>query len=553
MSGALGKVLTGKTIAGKLRIGERLSGDPAGSIYLAVDLSTNQNVMILALAEGVRLGGEQQAAAIRHPNVLAHRFSYFPNAAQRFVATDAPSGKSLARLIAKRGPLHPGPATNVALQILSALHAIHSEETFHGNLNPHNVFVDKTDKGELEVRLLFPGSVRTESLPESVRYLAPEQILGEVVDRRADLWAVGALMYLSLFGRPPFDGADQEAISGKILLKDPVFPPEAEKLPADLVSVIRAALTKEPDKRPQFANSVIGDLLATAEEFDDQMPALVAAALRRSIPPAPFATAPKAASKPSDQAAPKPAPAAPKPVAAAPKPAPAAPKPVVATAPTIMAQAAPKPAPAAPKPVVATAPTIMAQAAPRPVPAPAAPISADALAAEAREISTALEDALEIDFRESIPPVPAKGSRPDGVPFLRDKRKIAIAAACLAVVVFAIAAVALVASREGERAPAEAVRPAAPPREPAEPAPVVAAPAAPVAEPVAPVAEPAAPVAEPAAPVAEPAAPVEAKHTKKPGGAYQPPAAKKPQPSQEKKKPAPPKGAEGLASNPFGE
>lgn len=292
MGAAMDRILTGKTIAGKFRLGERLSEDLAGSIYAAVDVATNQKVIVLALAEGVRLEGEKDAAALKHPKVLAHRESYFPNASQRFVTSDAPTGKSLARIVASRGKMHPGPAAGTALQILSALDAIHGLGTFHGNLNPHNVFVDKTEKGELEVRLLYPGGARADSLPENVRYLAPEQILGEGVDRRADIWAAGALLYLCLFGRPPFDGDDQETISGRILLKDPIFPPEASKMPPELVGAIRAALSKEPDKRPQSASAVIGGLLATAEKYDEQMSALVAPAPKPAKPPAPPAPPP---------------------------------------------------------------------------------------------------------------------------------------------------------------------------------------------------------------------------------------------------------------------
>jgi len=606
MSGALGKILTGKTIAGKLRIGEHLSEDPAGSIYHAVDIATGQKAVVLALAEGVRLGDEQEAGALKHPNILAHRLSYFPNAAQRFVATDAPTGRSLAQLIAKHGHLHPGSATNVALQILSALHAIHSVGTFHGNLNPHNVFVDKTAKGELEVCLLFPGVVRTDSLPSSPRFFAPEQILGEdTVDRRADIWAVGALLYLCLFGRPPFDGDDQEAISGKILLKDPVFPKEAEKLPADLVGSIRTALAKEPDKRPQFANNMVGDLLATAEEFDEQMSEDVTAALRKSIPPAaPAKKAPApnaAAPKPVAQAAPRSAvatlfgaKAAPRPAAAPSPVAQAAPRP--AAAPSPVAQAAPRPAAAAPMAVprpVAQAPMVV----PRPAAAVAAPAasaqvapitialpqasaspsaedsSVDARAAAAHEISSALESALEINLLESIPPPPTPGARRDRLPlFLRDKKKLAIAAVFLAVIGLAIAAVALVTGGEGERAPAQAAAPATRPRKAVaeKPAPVVPPRPAPQEEKapavVAAPPAPAAPVsaAEPKAAAPKPssgapavgsgeakAAPVHANHEGS-SGAVKPAPAKKPQPSQKKKNPLPPKGAEGLASNPFG-
>jgi len=561
MGGAADKILTGKTIAGKFRLGERLSGDPAGSIYLAVDVATSQNVMVLALSEGVRLDAEQVARALNHPNILAHRQSYFPNAAQRFVTTDAPNGKSLARIIAKRGKLHPGPAANAALQILSALHAIHSENSFHGNVNPHNVFVNKTEKGELEVRLLYPGAVRVDAPTEAARYFAPEQILGEGdVDRRADIWAVGALLYLCLFGRPPFDGADQEEISGKILLKDPIFPKEAEKLPAELVGAIREALAKEPDKRPQFANNMIGDLLATTEQFDEQMSALVAAALRASIPPAaiprPTAAKPPAQAKSTviAYAVPRPAPTPAVEKQPAPRPAPT---------PATEKHSAPRPAPVPPS-------TILAAGA-RPVQIPAAATAAaaptpdEARAAEALEISTALESALEIDLLQSVPPAPIPGGQRERFPFLKGKRGWAIAAG-LAALAALIVVIALATGGEAARPPAPKDAPVAPPRAAANEVPTRAEPPKPT-PPEAPAPEPveAKPEAAPSAVAEKGAAPEPPEDTpaaapdespapaagKRPGGPAQRPAGKKPKPSQEKK-PKPSEGAVGLASNPFG-
>ncbi|MCK9462883.1 MAG: protein kinase [Proteobacteria bacterium] len=475
MGAAMDRILTGKTIAGKFRLGERLSEDLAGSIYAAVDVATNQNVIVLALAEGVRLEGEKDAAALKHPNVLAHRQSYFPNASQRFVTSDAPTGKSLARIVASRGKMHPGPAAGTALQILSALDAIHGLGTFHGNLNPYNVFVDKTEKGELEVRLLYPGGARADSLPENVRYLAPEQILGEGgVDRRADLWAVGALLYLCLFGRPPFDGNDQETISGKILLKDPIFPPEAAKMPPELVGAIRAALSKEPEKRPQSASAVIGDLLATAEKHDEQTSALVAAAPKPAKPPAP---------------------------------------------------------PPVPTPAVAIAAE--------------GPTAEEIRAAQARAITAELESALEIELLKSVPPEPVPIGRRAAALSPRDKRKVAIAALCLAAVAAIVLVIALLAG--GEDAPSTATTS---PRE----APLRAAarePAAAVArEPVP--QEPPAPVREEAdEPAASSARPVPSVDSKSPPPAAKPPVKKKPKPGPQKE-PASPKDAAGLASNPFG-
>jgi len=382
-----GEALEGREIGGKFRLGKRLSEDPSGSIYAAIDIGRERDVLALALTDKARLDGVQKAKSLRHPNLLAFLFAALPVGAQRFAVFEAPAGRSLAEIIEKRGALHPGPSANVALQILSALHAIHSLGGFHGNLNPHNVFLNRTDAGELDVRILYAGSVRADASPATVHYCAPEQVLGESVDRRADLWAVGALLYLCLFGRPPFDGNSLEEISGKILLKDLVFPKDSPKQPSELLASIRAALAKEPENRPQSANNMMGELLAIAEEFEEKMSALVAAALRVSIHPG-----------------------------------------------ELPSTVPPPAAPLEESPLRSTAPP--------PVAAPSGEVkdlADDTRVLEAQEITAALERELGIDLIDSVPPSGDLGGRGER----RQKRKRVIAAACLFAALAAVAGIVL--------------------------------------------------------------------------------------------------------------
>jgi hypothetical protein len=521
---ATGTALTGRTVAGKFRLGDRLADDPCGTLYKAVDLSTSRSALALVFAHGVRLEREKEARALVHPNLLRHLAATAAGDPHRAAIFDMPTGRSLALIISKRGPLHPGPSANVALQLLSALHAIHSQGAFHGNLNPSSVFVNRTDKGELEVNLAYPGALRVEAPSITAATFAPEQILGEGVDRRADIWAVGALLHLCLFGRPPFEGADWEEISGKILLKEPVFPEEAAAVPAELLDAIRDALAKSPDARPQSANNMIGALLATAEEYDEQMSELVAAALRASIPPAPTAAKPTA----------------PKPVAAK----------------TVLGIPGPKPAkPAEPKPaipqlVVPPPASLFAAEAgeKRAVEAPAEPPPPQdehARAEEAAAISAALESALEIDL-SSMPPEPLPGSGGAPAPRGSSSGKKLFVFAALASVILVAAAVAFFALRGGGETPSQAPPVSMEPPKAREPAEVIPAPV------VAPSPAPPPATEKPAAPAADrdesPPPPADAR----PGSIHRTSPGKRSQQPSHEKKPAAPKGAQGLASNPFG-
>jgi hypothetical protein len=144
-------------------------------------------------------------------------------------------------------------------------------------------------------------------LPADPRYLAPEQVLGEgEIDRRADIWSTGVLLYEMLLGALPFDGDDPDEISGKILFKDPPLDAVKSELPEDVAEFITKALSKEPDNRYENVTAALGDLLMVNEELEDQVEPAVAAALRRSLPPPPTPPpVPAAATKGSAKSPPK--------------------------------------------------------------------------------------------------------------------------------------------------------------------------------------------------------------------------------------------------------
>lgn len=265
-----GKTLSGKIIADRFMLKEHLADDPSGSLYFATDLNERQRVLVLAIAEAAQIDEDPATRTLRHPNIIAYRSSHFPNNKERFVIVDAPAGMSLAQIIAGRGPLTPKLVTFAALQILPALQAIHDAGTFHGNLNPENVFINRTKKGKLGVRFIFPGAVRIATPFVPAFCFAPEQVCGESVDHRVDIWAVGALLFSCLFGRLPFEGQNWEEISGKILLKDHAFPSKSEKLPAELLKLIDKALQKKREKRQQSAQSMKAELFPIAKRMSMQ-------------------------------------------------------------------------------------------------------------------------------------------------------------------------------------------------------------------------------------------------------------------------------------------
>jgi serine/threonine protein kinase len=299
----MNKDLTGKTIYGRFRLGDRVGGDRACVIHRAENLSEKRPVAVAVLSPGVRVDPDISSAAA-HPNLVTIQEVIEKNGEPKFVAMDLPAGKSLEAVVTKRGKLDTGVAVSTAMQLLSALHSIHDRDRIHANLHPGNIFLDKDDEGVLLVSVADIGLTDDGGSDAPPFYSSPEQVIGEGdLDRRSDIWTVGALLYEMLLGRPPFPGGDMDEITGKILLKEPEYPDPSEKLPEDLLAFVRKALDKEPDGRYENVTEAIGDLLFLNEEFEDTMTSAVSAALRESImPPPPPPAALKKPAKPDKEA-----------------------------------------------------------------------------------------------------------------------------------------------------------------------------------------------------------------------------------------------------------
>jgi serine/threonine protein kinase len=296
--------LSGKTVWGKYRIGDRIGGDRAGSLHEAHDLGTKSKVALVALADAVQVDPDTSSSAA-HPNLVVVQDVLEKDGTAKFVVTEMPPGKSLEAVLAKRGKLELGAAVATAMQVLSALHSIHDRERVHGNMCAGNVFLDKDDEGMLSAAVVDAGLVEGSGLKGEYRYQAPEQVVGEwETDRRTDIWAVGVLIHEMLLGKPPFTGKNTDEITGKILLKDPELP-EPGEIPEEVLGFIKRALQKEPDDRYQNVTAAIGDLLFLHEELEETMPRAIAAALRESIaPPPPPPQTQKGAAKPKKKAKP---------------------------------------------------------------------------------------------------------------------------------------------------------------------------------------------------------------------------------------------------------
>jgi serine/threonine-protein kinase len=220
------------------------------------------------------------AARLSHPNVVATYDAGMAGPATAFIVMELVRGQTLRHLLDIRGPLPPRLAAGVGRQIADALAHAHAAGLIHRDIKPGNVLLDESDRGEVpRVKVtdfgiakaaegLGADLTRTGVVLGTPRYLSPEQIEGFEPDARADLYALGVVLFEMLTGRPPFSGTTDMATAVQHLNADP---PDVRTLqpavPPAFSDLVGALLAKRPSDRPPSAAAVRQAL--TAIEYGD--------------------------------------------------------------------------------------------------------------------------------------------------------------------------------------------------------------------------------------------------------------------------------------------
>jgi serine/threonine protein kinase/tetratricopeptide (TPR) repeat protein len=232
------------------------------------------------------------AASVNHPNVC-QIYEIGEDKGELFIAMELLEGESLAERL-RRGPLSVSEAVPIGLGMLAALSALHARGIVHRDLKPSNVFltphgVKLLDFGlarpELERTLASAAELtRTGIVIGTPRYMAPEQVTGELVDARSDLFAAGAIMFELLAGRPAFGGTNVVEILHATLYEQP---PALTGSPAVAAvdRVIRHALAKRPAERTASADAMAEELRAVRGLDGDDTRALARALTRLVVLP----------------------------------------------------------------------------------------------------------------------------------------------------------------------------------------------------------------------------------------------------------------------------
>lgn len=256
---------------GRYRIVRMLGRGGMGAVYeaLRVDLGRPVAVKLLDAAAGapgdVLAATEREALAaarLAHPHIVqVIDFSRGGPDEKPFFVMELLEGESLDQRLAREA-LPQGTAALVAVQVLSALAAAHASGILHRDVKPANVFLTHTATTADFVKLLDFGiawnlagaSVRSATLHAGTpSYMAPEQIRGEDLDPRTDVWGAGACLYEMLAGRPPFEGSTVPMLLVNVSRADPK---PIGGISPGLEAIVRRALEKDPARRFPSADAM---------------------------------------------------------------------------------------------------------------------------------------------------------------------------------------------------------------------------------------------------------------------------------------------------------
>ncbi|MCL6474680.1 MAG: serine/threonine protein kinase [Firmicutes bacterium] len=262
------------THIGKYRIVRQLGVGGMAHVYEAQDETIGRTVALKVLvlpsiiSESERLDmvrrferEARSAGKLSHPNIVTIYEVGSANG-MHYIAMEFMHGKTAREVLNEEGKLPPDRVLNIVKQVASALDYAHARGVIHRDVKPDNIalledgIVKLTDFG---IARLANDLVRTQAgiMVGSPAYMSPEQIVGDEIDGRSDVFSLGVTTYELLTGSKPFDASTITAVMHKIIYEQPA---PAEELSPAVERVLRRAMEKEPAKRYQSARAFAEDL-----------------------------------------------------------------------------------------------------------------------------------------------------------------------------------------------------------------------------------------------------------------------------------------------------
>jgi serine/threonine protein kinase/Tol biopolymer transport system component len=297
----MSRAISPGTHLGRYQIRSLIGAGGMGEVYLAEDTQLGRRVAIKVMPSDAisdenarrRLIREARAAAtLDHPNICAiHEVGEADG--RSFIVMQYVEGETLDVRI-KRKPLELKDVLSIASQIADALTEAHAHGIIHRDIKPQNIMI--TARGNVKVMdfglaKLVAGALESEARTMSLLttpgaiigtmpYMSPEQIRGEPLDARTDIFSFGVVLYETLSGRQPFAGESAVATASAILTLDPApLARYAQEVPPQLQDIVSKALRKDREERYQVVKDMLLDLKNLKQRLEFE------AELERSAPP----------------------------------------------------------------------------------------------------------------------------------------------------------------------------------------------------------------------------------------------------------------------------
>ena len=264
--------MSGQAKIGRYDLLSAIGQTAMGDIYKATDQTGHtvalQTFELDRAAEGraefaARFYREANDARLSHPNIVAIREVGEADGIA-YIATDYPEGESLRALLDSGAMLPIGRAVEIAADVANALNHAHENRVMHGDIKPENIVIGPAG----DAKIMNFGIAQTPAWPPQAGpaagpagYLSPEQVAGGNADVRADIFALGAVLYEMLTGVAPFEADDPGAVADNILKDLPVPPSTRDpRVPPVFDRIIGRALAKRPRDRYQTGVAFARDL-----------------------------------------------------------------------------------------------------------------------------------------------------------------------------------------------------------------------------------------------------------------------------------------------------
>ncbi|MDF2532520.1 MAG: pknB [Clostridia bacterium] len=266
--------MIGKVLGNRYEILEKIGGGGMALVYKATCRLLNRFVAVKILRAEFTEDEEfvkkfkresQAAASLSHPNIVGiYDVGMEDNI--YYIVMEYIKGQTLKDLIKQKGSIGVDFATNIAIQISSALEHAHKNHIVHRDVKSHNILIKEDNTVKVTdfgiARAVSSSTItNTGNVIGSVHYFSPEQARGGYTDEKSDIYSLGVVMYEMLTGRLPFEGESPIAVALKHIQEEPVKPIDINpRIPKSINDIILKCMDKDVNNRYNSMGEIISDL-----------------------------------------------------------------------------------------------------------------------------------------------------------------------------------------------------------------------------------------------------------------------------------------------------